>query len=59
MLEAVSFVKQSDKKLHERSFNIESVLFCDRTDLLKMTDVKEEQIYTKFCFKLGKTTAET
>jgi hypothetical protein len=24
-----------------------------------MTDVKEQQIYTKFCFKLGKTAAET
>jgi len=24
-----------------------------------MTDVKEQQICTKFCFKLGKTPAET
>ena len=35
------------------------VLFCDRTNLLKMTDVKEQRICLKFCFKLGKTDSET
>jgi hypothetical protein len=35
------------------------VLFCDCTDLLKMTDVKEQRIGIKLCFKLGKTASET
>jgi hypothetical protein len=35
------------------------VLLCDRTDLLKMTDVKEQVIYIKFCFHLSKMVAET
>jgi hypothetical protein len=35
------------------------VLFCDRTDLLKMTAVKEQRICIKFCFELSKTAVET
>jgi hypothetical protein len=35
------------------------MLFCDHTDLLKMTDAKEQQICIKSCFKLSKTAAET
>jgi hypothetical protein len=37
-------------------FCVVLVLFCKTA---KMTDVNEQRIYIKFCFKLGKTASET
>jgi hypothetical protein len=66
MYQAVSFVNQSAKwhrdKCKYSFFMCVVFTLCvvlQLYQLVKMTDVKEQRICIKFCFKLGKMAAET